>query len=446
MSVYNVHEVFTPTTPAKVTFVDRPEIDEKLRRALLTPGKQIIVYGHSGSGKTTLLANSLRHLKRRSITTRCTSTLTFEQALLNAFDQLNPYYVDSHDLQNSEEVSGALQTDYLGIKAEIESRLTSTSSVEIRRVLPPQLTPQKLAHFLGAAKQCWVLEDFHKIADDEKVKLAQVMKLFMDMASEYISLRIIAIGAVHTAREVIEYEAEMRNRVAEILVPLMTTTELIKIINLGESALNFTINTTVKNQIVNYSNGLAAICHQLCLNLCLAAQITQTLALRRNIFESEIFSHSIEMYMDDASDTLKNVFDKALRQKRKRTYNNGKLILKSLVHFEQSGGTFNQILSQIRRSEPNYPASNLTHYLNELQTEERGRLISYDSNSGLYFFSDPVYRVFALVLLNDRQMFETQDALTGVFFSELLDKTKKLLAETLVITSGVNTPLPPNLR
>ena len=51
-----------------------------------------------------------------------------------------------------------------------------------QRMLPAQLTPQRLGQFMGEAGYCWVLEDFHKINETEKTKIAQLMKVFMDMA------------------------------------------------------------------------------------------------------------------------------------------------------------------------------------------------------------------------------------------------------------------------
>jgi Flp pilus assembly CpaF family ATPase len=56
---HEVRDVFTPTTPARLAFVERSSINNKLVNALRTPGKQIVVYGYSGSGKTTLLENKL---------------------------------------------------------------------------------------------------------------------------------------------------------------------------------------------------------------------------------------------------------------------------------------------------------------------------------------------------------------------------------------------------
>ena len=55
-----------------------------------------------------------------------------------------------------------------------------------------------------------MLEDFHKLPEIERRGLSQVMKIFMDFAADYRSLKTIAIGAVGTAREVVALEPEMR--------------------------------------------------------------------------------------------------------------------------------------------------------------------------------------------------------------------------------------------
>jgi hypothetical protein len=42
------------------------------------------------------------------------------------------------------------------------------------------------------------------------------MKVFTDVAADYPAVKIFAIGAVDTARQVIQYDPEMRIRVADI--------------------------------------------------------------------------------------------------------------------------------------------------------------------------------------------------------------------------------------
>src|SRR5690606_1084042 len=107
----------------------------------------------------------------------------------------------------------------------------------------------------------------------EKQALSQLMKVFMDLSDDYSDLKIIALGAVDTARQVIDYDKEMRNRVSEIQVSLMTEDEIEAIITKGENALNIKFNPKIKKLISRHSNGLPSVCHHFCLNMCIAASI-----------------------------------------------------------------------------------------------------------------------------------------------------------------------------
>lgn len=392
---YTVENVFTPSNQARLTFIERVDINDKLVDALRTPGKQIVVYGPTGSGKSTLVNNKLRQLYENHVTSRCFTGLSFEQLLLDGFSQLGRFYETKETHQRKVEISPSLGTEYLGIKTQIGFKLSQEAQTEQRRLLPPQLTPQTLARFLGEANCCWLLEDFHKIDPTEKVKLAQVMKLFMDTSVDYGDLKIIAIGAVDTARQVVEYDPEMRNRVSELYVPLMTSDELRRIVHMGERLLNFRIAPKVKSGIVKYSNGLASVCHQLCLNICFAAGINETLPELMEI-NDYILEKALQRYLDNASDTLKDAFDKGFRRFRKSRFDNCRLILQALVRCGQDGATAPDIFNRIKKATPDYPRGNLLLYLKKLQTVERGALIRFDPVTGKYSFSDPIYFAFAL--------------------------------------------------
>ena len=93
--VYQVEQVFTPSTLARLNFIEREGIRNRLTDALRTPGKQLVVYGHTGSGKSTVVSNKLNQLYEDQVITRCTSQTTYEQMVRGAFDYLEAYYVDS---------------------------------------------------------------------------------------------------------------------------------------------------------------------------------------------------------------------------------------------------------------------------------------------------------------------------------------------------------------
>ena len=428
---YSVRDVFTPTRPARIAFVEREDVNDKLVNALRTPGKQLVVYGHSGTGKTTLLVNKLHQLYERHITTRCMKGLKFEQLLLDAFDQLEPYYIsDVTDIQKTN-TEVEIASSYKALSAKISHSTTNETGTKTSRMLPPQLTPQALGKFLGAVKACWVLEDFHKIDLSEKVQLSQLMKVFMDMSDDYPELKIVALGAVNTARQVVEYDDEMRNRVAEISVPLMSPDEITKIIRKGEMALNVSFSQNIVKVISIHSNGLASVCHHLCLNMCDAAEINVTVPGTTYQLTTDDCQSAVKTYVDEASDSIKSAFEKALKPRRNGV-NNAELILKALSAVKEDGAARFDILNRVRQESPSYQDQRLKHNLIKLCEPSYGTILRYDSNSGRYAFSDPIYRAYALARYHPATPSSLRSS-NELAISEFQDMLSALLQDKLKI-------------
>ena len=222
------------------------------------------------------------------------------------------------------------------------------------------------------------------------------MKVFMDTAVDFPKVKVIAIGAVDTARDVVECDPEMNTRISEISVPLLTTEELGEILTKGENLLKIRFGA-LKEQIASYASGLGAVCHQLALNICLAAGVTTTQQDEYWI-TNEHLTEALQAYMEDSSDSLKAAFAKALRRKRPRKFDNTGLILRALTIVGEQGALYADILRQIRLEEPNFPQGNLTLYLGELATSERGEMIRHDVVSGMYYYNDPLHFAYARCL------------------------------------------------
>lgn len=393
---FTVYEVFTPTTQARLNFVNRDSVNDYLVDALRTPGKQVVVYGESGSGKSTLLQKKLEELYTDHLTSRCSASTTYESLLFDAFDQLNQYYVDEKTDKRGRRTSAQLGSEFSIVKAELNFGSDTERSETGKRILSPQLTAQRLGQFIGAQELCWVLEDFHKVPTEHKTLLSQTFKIFSDLASSYPSLRIVAIGATETAREVIQYDPEMRNRVAELQVPLMTPDELYAILANGSKLLRVDFSA-VASDIVSFSSGLASVTHHLALNACLAADASvpgpSVVTIR-----SEHLEAAVARYIDESSDTLKALLDVALVRHRERKYDNMRLILAALAAGPVEGLSHAAIRAQIQEQEPNYPAGNVTTYLAKLTTAARGQIV-IKSASGDYRFRDPVVHSYARAVL-----------------------------------------------
>ncbi len=419
----NLESVFTPTKSATINYINRPEIETVVSRAIKIPGNQIILYGHSGGGKTTLIRNLLERNSRNYIVTSCINGTTVNELIINAFDKLNPYYTSEHNYKTSTKISSTIKASYLKIETSLSSETTEEISQKQVRVLPIQLTFERLGSFLGAAECIWVIEDFHKVDDNEKQKLSDIMKAFVDISNDYEKVKIVAIGAVASAREVVNYSPDIKSRIAEIPIPLLNEIEIRNIIVNGAKLLNVTFEEKIIKDTIFYSNSLGSLCHQLCYSHCEQMGIEKT--SRKNIkIGSNVLTKSIEGYVSQKSDTFQQKLDRALKQ-RTAKFENVKLILNALIDLKKEEVTYNEILTKIHQWEPEYPQSNLTVYLKPLTTNENEEIIRFDDNSGKYSFSDPFFKAFCAMALERIENKEGYD----IDIKTLLEKLKLIIGE-----------------
>lgn len=392
--IYELQTVFTPTSSAEISYIPRQNVEKQLSKAIDIPGKQIVIYGHSGSGKTTVLTHIINLKGLKKIVSSCTTTSTIDSIILDAFDALDPYFTESRANSDTESISGNLSSEYIGIKSSISSSIETSTSETQKRMLPPQLTIQRLCQFIGSANAVWIIEDFHKVAPEEKTKLSQMMKLFMDKSSEYKQSKIIVLGAAEHGYEVCKYDIELNNRVAEIEVPLLNSNEIKEIISKGCSALNIALSEDVITKISSYSNCLATIAHQLAYNLCYNYNIKKTQKNLVTIPDTEL-QQAINDFSSEKQDTYHTLY-LAITKHRDRTYNNVELILSTLSKLPNDNVSQHDILNEIHKEYPSYPQGNLSTYLKRLCSSELDEVLR--NNSGRISFSDPFFKAYVKML------------------------------------------------
>ncbi|MBK9096906.1 MAG: hypothetical protein IPM14_02065 [bacterium] len=246
----------------------------------------------------------------------------------------------------------------------------------------------------------------------------------MDMADKYKSLKIIAIGAVNKARDVVHYDQEMRNRVSEIEVPLMQVSELEEIIRKGCSLLNFVLPVDVIEKIAIYSSGLASVTHQLALLICEEEDIKHTLKSKR-ILDKKVLKKAIEDYVGENSDTLKSIYDNATKVVKVRKHESPTEILTAMLKNKKDSQTVRDIATTMKQKFKGYKETNLRKYLEELTTSERGEILRYDDASDTFFFSTPFIKAYAYCILYS----ESEDAI--VTKTKLLKELKDTLKSEL---------------
>lgn len=380
-------DVFTPNTTATVTYIERVKIEEDFLKNIDITGRQIIIYGHSGSGKTTLTRRMLKVSGVNFIITHCESATTFNDLLLSAFDKLDRFYISQKESNITYSVSSSMKAEYKSVSAEI-SKQNSTSHSEVSvRVVPPQLTPQKLAQFLGEVNAVWIIEDFHKISTEEKTRLADILKIFIDTANDYPRVKIICIGAVGSARELVTFDSNLYPRISEVHVPLLSEKEIREIINRGCQCLHIEMSESLIDKIVFYSNQLASLTHQMCYEICFKNDVKKTKAFKKQHINDDQFKSAIQGYIDNNSDTLKGIYESITKNKLVW------YILKTIVSVEKESVTFEEIKSRINTRKHTFLDSDIVAELKKLSDETVG-ILRFDSNSDKYSVATPFWGAF----------------------------------------------------
>ena len=224
-----------------------------------------------------------------------------------------------------------------------------------RPVAQTPITVEQLAECLGQAGRCLIIEDLHKVSETEAKHVAEAMKLFMDLASDYGELRMIVLGARETASDILRLDNEMKNRVAEIAVTPMTLTELKDILSKGEKCLNVSFKQTVADEIAALSCGLPAVTHSIALKLCFEAGVEETVPREKAPIEIDagMLVAAIRIYVEDQAATFRDAFEAATRIRRTTKHDNYRLILR-VLSLAPEGLTRVSVLKSIQRTYPVY--------------------------------------------------------------------------------------------
>jgi hypothetical protein len=422
-------DVFTPTLPARLTFINRDKIQKNLESAIQLPGKQVVIYGPSGAGKTTLLKNTMEELGVSYISTSCKNNMSLEQLNCELLRKLDVKIMESEESVSGGEIGGEISGGFMGIGAKVSSKSNDQVKAVYKKIDTTEISINTIIDELGQRKLCWVIEDFHKIKENQKVDFSQTMKMFMDAADDYSDIKIIAIGAVNTAREVVNYDIELNNRVAEIPVPLLLDKELEEIISKGSTLLNVYFKPKTTEKIVTYSNGLPSVTHQLCYASCSELSVYKTFSKggTKEITQAAL-DEAILVYIEEKSDSYMQTYDLATKVIKSRKFDNPIDILTAILELRKNQGvTVPEIKIQIQKRYHTYKGSNLKKYVTELSTSKRGNILRYDKDSDKFCFHNPFIQAYSYCL-------KDRNGDTDLLYdkTKLIKKLEKTLREELL--------------
>lgn len=421
-------DVFTPSSPARQTYVPRTVQEGDLRSALSQVGTQIIIYGESGAGKSSMAIRVLEAAGRKCVITQCDANSSYTDILTSAFFQANELVRISHKRTDESEL--ALHGLLGGKKAQAGSKSSWKTGREdsFAPVVQAPITAEHLAKALGRRNLSWIIEDFHKVGPETRLSLTHALKTFSDKSITNKQTAIIVLGAADTPTEVWGSQANMGHRIAAIALPPLQQEELKQILDTGAELLNVDFSG-VCDEIIRHSVGIASVTHALAYGCCEALGVTKR-SLRTISVTPDALETAKLQYARMRSPGIRHAFDAAMTVSRSRKYDNCALILRALAAFGEAGATHAELLASVRQlSDMDYPSGNLTTYLKKLQTEERGEVVRRTSTNQIRF-STPLMHTYAQIIFGLGQTNEFWPAI------EASDEDRAMAAAALTASSS----------
>jgi len=267
-------EVFTPNNLPSVTFVSTHlEAKEKLLLQNLELGGAVIaISGPSKSGKTVFVEKVLGH--ENLIQVSGANINTAEELWRRIFTVIGTPIPSTTAITKNSELSGSATIEG-GIPLVVKGGGTigaksGDSSANVNDVRPDYLA--LLVKELKGTDFVVFVDDFHYIAKDIQVQIADVVK-------EAIrdGLRFVLAAVPYHADDVVLANADLRGRMLKMDFDYWDIAELSKIANLGFKALNVVVSDAIILAFAVEAAGSPQLMQSLCLNLCFELDIPSTL-------------------------------------------------------------------------------------------------------------------------------------------------------------------------
>jgi len=264
--------VFRTVGQPTVTYVERESgaLERELDGALSENGQLCLICGPSKTGKSTLYREVLRRRGEVALVVRCDRRLTAEYVWLRALEEVDFERVESRTRTGSTagavegEVSGKLGWGWL---AEATARFKgslqhSNSEADVKKRVLAAPGSDLLIPILKYSNYRLIVEDFHYLADDEKIILFEQWKRFTDN-----EISVVVLGTTHRAVDIANSNKDLVGRITQINIGHWSDVDLMKVAVKGFEYLNIKIDDVCAKNIAHEAVGLPIIVQQTCLSL-----------------------------------------------------------------------------------------------------------------------------------------------------------------------------------
>jgi Cdc6-like AAA superfamily ATPase len=383
-------KVYSPTTPIKEEslFFGRKKNLDRVHQAVIEDGQHIILYGERGVGKTSL-SNIVASRYRMAITPKvtCNSSSTLHSVWKSIFQQLPLSFerrkkigFKTEDINDQEILSVTKMSDLL-------SNQQNSSIDEITNLL------LKLSNF--RAPILFIFDEFDQVRKNDFIHgMSNIVKYCSDHIA---NITIMLVGIGNSVNDLIGEHQSIERCVKQIYLERMSDPELLEILNYANTKIGVTMDSDISKNIVRYSAGFPHYTH-------LLGKFSTLSALERssNSVKNQDFTNAIKHALENASESIRNTYQKAIITTKKNSYFPQILIACALAPTDQHGTFRASDLESVLKDKLklNLKMQAYQYHIGRLCIKERGEIlekIEISSTQYRYRFCNPLFKGFLLL-------------------------------------------------
>lgn len=366
---FQVADTFSPHAPIDDSslFAGRTDIVIRLTDTVFQNGRHAILYGERGVGKTSL-ANIIRdrifHKSRvvKVIKRSCTQNHDFRLMWVHALDD---YTIEN---KSSDKFLGKKPNPY-----------------DIFKII--DLLPK-------IERPVFIFDEFDRIKDENTFPvMADTVKYLADYGSR---ATVVIVGVADSVTNLFGGHPSVQRNIQQIRMPRMSKDELKAILLKRLPLLGLEMGTDVEELVLELSQGLPMYTHLIGQNAALAAVRRRSLNI-----EMQDFDKSIEISIDEADETVKEGYFKAVRSSKPGNKYKEALLACALAKTNEKGyfnaGDIREPYSRIMKRELDIP--DFARHLKAFCGADRGPALVREgaARSYEYRFLDPLVRPYTII-------------------------------------------------
>jgi histone H3/H4 len=299
--VNSVHDVFGVRKEPILSYVERPDVDQRFLEALKSD-RHVIVYGASKQGKSALVE---RHLPREKVTPIHCAPETTPEDIYQSILRQEGVRLETGTVE-AKTNTGSMTTK-VGFRAllpfataggGVEATAGGAKTVETTlESVPFNLSLAQdvgeILHRIGFRKVV-LLENFHYLNETAQKALAFDLRTFQE-----IGVRFVVLGIWREKNRLAQFNGDLLDRMSEVPVEPWKEEDFDRAAHKGCEILNVQVGTGLFSRIKKEAYGSIAVVQELLKELCINAGVLETQRQRRTIDSEDLLLRAILKKVED---------------------------------------------------------------------------------------------------------------------------------------------------